>query len=218
VPENDIEKIFELLSIQSLEQVIEKLGSSNWSVIEIQELFSIAEQMGFLEYLIFDISIIRGLAYYTGVVFEAFDTSRKFRALFGGGRYNNLLSKLGGDILPCVGLGFGDVVISELLNDIGKTPGQSSDIDYAVAYMDKSSRQLALNIVNQLRTNDFKCDLSLKPEKPKAFFKKANRISALKAILIGSEEAQTGKFKVKDMVKGTSSEFSIDEFKSTFIS
>ena len=105
VPQTDIEKIFKLMSIQSLEQVIGQLGNDSPAIIEIKELFAIAESMGFADYLVFDISIIRGLAYYTGIVFEAFDVNKKFRALFGGGRYNNLLSKLGGKQCHALDLG-----------------------------------------------------------------------------------------------------------------
>jgi len=211
VPQTDIDKIFKLISIQSLEQVIEQLGNDNWSVIEIKELFAIAKSMGFADYLFFDISIIRGLAYYTGIVFEAFDVNKNSRAIFGGGRYNNLLNKLGGDVMPCVGLGFGDVVISELLEELNKTPGKDSDIDYTVGFMDMDSRNFALKIAAKLRLKDFKCDLSLKPEKPKAYFKKANRINASNAIYIGSNEAKSGKFNIKDMRKGDSKEYTLEE-------
>ena len=211
VPQADIDRIFKLMSIQSLEQVVEELGPDNWSVNEIKELFAIAENMGFADYLVFDISIIRGLAYYTGIVFEAFDVNRKLRAVFGGGRYNNLLSKLGGDVMPCVGLGFGDVVISELLEELNKTPGKESDIDYSVGFMDSDSQKFALQIASKLRENNYNCDLSLKPEKPKAYFKKANRINASNAIYIGSNEAKSGTFSIKDMQRGESKEYTLDK-------
>ena len=210
VPEVDITKIFDLMSIQSLDQVIDQLGADNWSVIEIKELFGIAKDMGFDDYLIFDISIIRGLAYYTGIVFEAFDINKKFRAIFGGGRYNNLLSKLGGDVMPCVGLGFGDVVISELLDDLDKTPGKESEIEYSIGFMDTDSQKLALKITSKLRERNENCDMSLKPEKPKSFFKKANRINASKAIYIGSNEVESGLFSIKDMQKGESIDFTLE--------
>ncbi|MCP4179567.1 MAG: histidine--tRNA ligase [bacterium] len=209
VPQEDINKIFDLMSIQSIEQVINKLGNDNWSVIEIKKLFSIAKDMGFEDYLVFDISIIRGLAYYTGIVFEAFDVNKKFRAIFGGGRYNNLLSKLGGNVMPCVGLGFGDVVISELLDELNKTPGKESDIEYSIGFMDTDSQKLALKITAKLREKKHNCDMSLKPEKPKTFFKKANRINASKSIYIGSDEIASGAFKVKDMLKGESLEYTL---------
>jgi histidyl-tRNA synthetase len=211
VPQEDIDKIFKLMSIQSLEQIAKQLGNDSPSIMEINKLFDIAENMGFADYLVFDISIIRGLAYYTGIVFEAFDVNRKFRALFGGGRYNNLLSKLGGETMPCVGLGFGDVVISELLDDLKKTPGKEPDIDYSVGFMDSDSRNFALKIISKLRQKGFNCDLSLKPEKPKGYFKKANRLNVSNAIFIGSNETKTGTFNIKNMQKCESIECTLDK-------
>ena len=82
---------------------------------ELVELFRLAEIAGFADCLEFDISVIRGLSYYTGVVFECFDTKGEFRAIFGGGRYDNLLTTIGGEPTSAVGLGFGDVVVTELL-------------------------------------------------------------------------------------------------------
>ncbi len=210
VPQEDIDKVFELMNIQSLEQITEQLGAGNSSIAEIKELFTIAEQMGFADYLVFDISIIRGLAYYTGIVFEAFDVNRKLRAVFGGGRYNNLLSKLGGEVMSCVGLGFGDVVIAELLADLNKTPGKDSEIEYSIGFMSSDCRKMALRVVSKLRAKGSNCDISLKPEKPKAFFKKANRTKAANAIYIGPEEAETGKFNIKDMLTGNSQESTLE--------
>ena len=82
---------------------------------ELVELFRLAEIAGFADCLEFDISVIRGLSYYTGVVFECFDAKGEFRAIFGGGRYDNLLTTIGGEPATAVGLGFGDVVVTELL-------------------------------------------------------------------------------------------------------
>lgn len=211
VPQSDIDKIFKLISIKSLEQVEEQLGNDNWAVLEVKELFYLAKDMGFDDFLDFDISVIRGLAYYTGIVFEAYDINKKFRAIFGGGRYNNLLSKLGGELTPCVGFGFGDVVIAELLDDLGKTPGQETNVDYSIGFMDLKSREFALKVVTKLRNNSHKCDVSLKPEKPKNYFKKANRIETSNAIYIGQNEAETGKFQVKNMKTGETKEFTLDK-------
>ena len=208
--EKDIVKIFEILSITSLDQVIKQLGENNWAVKEIQELFAISEIMDFRDFLKFDISIIRGLDYYTGIVFEAFDVNKKLRALFGGGRYNSLLSKLGGEIMPSVGLGFGDVVILELLNDLNKAPQSSPSVDYSVGFMDMDSRNFAISIASSLRAEKFSCDLSLKPEKAKQYFKKANRIGALNAILIGQNEASSGTYKIKNMKTGEVEEKTLD--------
>lgn len=86
------------------------------SIDELKSLFTMAESYGYADYLIFDASVVRGLAYYTGVVFECFDRSGELRAICGGGRYDRLLTLYGSPTeIPCVGFGFGDCVIMELL-------------------------------------------------------------------------------------------------------
>ena len=88
---------------------------------------------GWSEFLDFDLTIVRGIAYYTGTVFELFDAKRELRAICGGGRYDNLLSSLGGVDLPAVGFGMGDVVLGELLKDRGLAPASPAPIDVLVA-------------------------------------------------------------------------------------
>ena len=89
--------------------------------------------MGFGEYLDLDLGIVRGLAYYTGTVFELFDAKGELRAICGGGRYDNLLQSLGGVDLPALGFGMGDVVLGELLRDRGLAPAAASSIDVFLA-------------------------------------------------------------------------------------
>lgn len=85
------------LSDEEIHKVFNILSITDYSCCsELVELFHYAKLMGFDDFLQFDISVIRGLNYYTGIVFEAFDVNREFRALFGGGRYDNLLSSIGG--------------------------------------------------------------------------------------------------------------------------
>ncbi|MEO7360288.1 MAG: ATP phosphoribosyltransferase regulatory subunit [Gemmatimonadaceae bacterium] len=86
------------------------------------EYLAFADAHGVREWIQFDLTIVRGLAYYTGIVFELFDAVGEFRAICGGGRYNNLLASLGGVDLPALGFGFGDVVLGELLRERGKLP------------------------------------------------------------------------------------------------
>jgi histidyl-tRNA synthetase len=87
------------------------------------EFLAHAEALGIAEWIRFDLTIVRGLAYYTGIVFELFDTAGEFRAICGGGRYDNLLASLGGVDLPALGFGMGDVVLGELLRSRGLLKG-----------------------------------------------------------------------------------------------
>lgn len=200
----DIERVFEILSLRTLEQVVEKIGDgAGQAAGDLHQLFALAAEMGFADYLTFDLAVIRGLGYYTGIVFEAFDTAGKLRAIFGGGRYDSLLSSLGGEKMPSVGLGFGDVVVMELLNELGKAPETRRTVEYAVGYMDEPSRALALKIASRIRGKaGVSCDLALRVEKPKKFFDRANKIGAGRAIYIGPDEAASGAFKIKPMGGG----------------
>lgn len=82
---------------------------------QLRQLFDYAKSYGYEDWLLLDASVVRGLAYYTGIVFEAFDKAGELRAICGGGRYDKLLETFGGEALPAVGFGFGDAVIMELL-------------------------------------------------------------------------------------------------------
>ena len=200
----NIARVFELLGLHTLKQVAEKVGEGSKALGELRELFALANELGIKDFLTFDLAVIRGLGYYTGIVFEAFDTKGKFRAIFGGGRYDSLLSSLGGQTMPCVGLGFGDVVVMELLNDLGKAPKTQRAVDFAVGYMDgEATRALAIALAAKLRKELGRtCDLALHPEKPKKFFDRANKAGAARAILIGENEAKTGQFTIKPMAGG----------------
>merc|ERR1712226_1712455 len=92
------------------------------AIRQLTKLFDLCEAYGIQDWILFDASVVRGLAYYTGVVFEAFDRRGELRAIAGGGRYDKLLETFGGDPTPAVGFGFGDAVIVELLNDRGLLP------------------------------------------------------------------------------------------------
>ena len=89
--------------------------------------------MGLGEFVDLDLSIVRGLAYYTGTVFELFDARGELRAICGGGRYDKLLQSLGGVDLPALGFGMGDVVLGELLRDRGLAPAAAASIDVFLA-------------------------------------------------------------------------------------
>src|SRR6266542_5740856 len=107
--------------------------------------------LGFGEWVQLDLSIVRGLAYYTGIVFELFDTAGELRAICGGGRYDTLLARLGGPDLPAVGFGMGDVVLGELLRSRGLMHGDRNRLDFWVAADDDSLETEVLSVVTRLR-------------------------------------------------------------------
>lgn len=113
------------------------------------------------EWVRFDMSIVRGLAYYTGIVFELFDTTGEFRAVCGGGRYDNLLGALGGVDLPALGFGMGDVVLTELLRSQGKLPDSTEELDYWIVGEDISPT-MVMKGAAMLRAQGYSVEYSLR--------------------------------------------------------
>jgi len=166
---------------------------------ELTELFRLAEIAGFAECLTFDISVIRGLSYYTGIVFECFDTAGEFRAIFGGGRYDNLLTTIGGDPTSAVGLGFGDVVVTELLKSRLGEGAVKDRKGYAVGFMFPEQRDAAVKLSSKLRQEGLSVNLSLRNQKPKKFFAHADAAGAAFAVFVGPDDVEKGEVKVKDL-------------------
>ena len=198
----DVEKTFRLLSVGSLDEAAAFL-EDDAPPARIRELFRLMEVYGLDRYLAFDLSIIRGLDYYTGIVFEAFDRQRRFRALFGGGRYDNLLSALGGRKIPSVGLGFGDVVVFELLDHLGKKLEAASGPDVYAGYLTEEERDIVMAAVARFRRDGHAVDLALAPQKARKFFAAAARAGARYALFAGPSEREKGVVAVKDLEKGT---------------
>jgi len=166
---------------------------------ELEELFALAETAGFADSLVFDISVIRGLSYYTGVVFECFDTAGEFRAIFGGGRYDNLLTTIGGEPTSAVGLGFGDVVVTELLKSRLGESAAAAKRGISVGFMFPSEREAAVRLAARLRREGERVDLALKPQKPKKFFSHADQSGAEKAVFLGPDDVAKGVARLKNM-------------------
>jgi histidyl-tRNA synthetase len=127
-----------------------------------------------------DYSIIRGLAYYTGVVFEAFAKGATMRAIAGGGRYDNLIKLIsGGKVdLPALGFGMGDVVLADLLQEKKLIPSLRTKIDAFVIIEDESLRDDSLGLVQQLRDGGLITEFSLNPAKSDKQFKRALELNA----------------------------------------
>ena len=166
---------------------------------ELAELFRLAEVAGFADVLQFDISVIRGLSYYTGIVFECFDAKGEFRAIFGGGRYDNLLTTIGGEPATAVGLGFGDVVVTELLKARLGEGAAAARKGVAVGFMFPEQRDAALALAAKLRASGEAANLALHPQKPKKFFARADQSGAAKAVFLGPDDVARGAARMKDL-------------------
>jgi len=130
---------------------------------ELSRYLDHLEALGVREWVDMDLSIVRGLAYYTGIVFELFDARNEFRAICGGGRYDTLLESLSGTDLPALGFGMGDVVLGELLKAGGKSE-QSIVLDYWVAFEDQSQLAEAMRVATLLRRQSSSVEYALRPQ------------------------------------------------------
>ena len=206
-----ITKIQTVLGIKDMNNLKSSLDKSSSALSELNTLFELIEAYGLSEWVQFDASVVRGLAYYTGSVFEAHDREGKFRAICGGGRYDNLLSTLGGKDLPATGFGFGDMVIMELLAEKGLIPELISGVDDIVLPLNQDLRDIAVRVAASLRLSDRTVDLVLEDKKIKWAFKHAERVGAKRLVLLAPDEWSRKMIKVKDLETGEEKEVSLKD-------
>jgi histidine--tRNA ligase len=181
-----------------------------------RELVGILDSLGVGAYISPDLSIVRGLAYYTGFVFEAFQTVGTGRALAGGGRYDNLVKKLGYQDMPAVGFGMGDVTVSDLLELVGKSSSLPDAPDAYFVIGSEDVRRKSLEIVSTLRRAGIKVDYPLKASSFGKQFKQADAVGASKALVFGVDEAAAGVVKIKNLKSGEESAVPIDDILKMF--
>lgn len=170
---------------------------------DMKRFFAAVEAYGLAEYVQYAPHIIRGLLYYTGTVFEAWDTSGEFRAIFGGGRYDNLIGDVGGQDVSAVGFAAGDTVIALLLNKLGYLPefGQTP-ADIYITLFDDDVRSATLQLAKELRDAGIKVTSHLKADKLGKQFKHADRIGARIALVLGPDELAQNTIAVKNLSTG----------------
>lgn len=169
------------------------------------------EALGLRDYVQFDPSLVRGLAYYTGTVFELWDRKGEFRAICGGGRYDQLLAAVGGPDLPALGFGMGDVVLGELLRVRGLVPPLPSAIEDYIICVEPEQRALVLRLTQGLRDRGRRVAYDFASRSVGRQFKAANQAGAERAIVIGPDEAATGTALVRTMASGEEASLSIEE-------
>jgi histidyl-tRNA synthetase len=206
LPQASIDATFKILGLTTLESLIEALDERTPALEHFLSFFDLMKLYGAGDSVKFDISVIRGLGYYTGIVFEGFDTGRSLRAIFGGGRYDNLLGDLGGKPMTAVGLGFGDVVIAELLEEKAKLPHPSARKDLAISYMEEAQRDTAIRVAKAMRDEGSNVDIALHPEKPKHFFARTGKAGFRRGIYIGPDDMAKGTIRLKNLEDRTEQE------------
>jgi len=206
LPSETATKIVACLSCESVDDLASLCGEGvdSSGVDELKRLFELADAYGFGDWLVFDASVVRGLAYYTGVVFEGFDRAGELRAICGGGRYDKLLSLYGAvSEVPACGFGFGDCVVVELLKDKGILPDLPKSVDFVVAAFNENMQGAAMRATRLMREGGANVDLLLEPKKKVAnTFDYANRVGARFIAFVAPSEWERGEVRIKDLRLG----------------
>ncbi len=211
-----VRKILDFMVVDSLDQMDEAINAGENvrdPVVDLKVLFSYLDVMGIREYCKFDPSIVRGLAYYTGVVFEIYDKASELRAIGGGGRYDDLLKQFGGPAITGTGMGMGDCVLEILLEEKGLLDKQlpKRQLDYFIACADKEFFQNTIEITAKLRRAERSASFSYKSSKLGKQLKQASAQNAKKCIIIG-DEFKNNELVVKDMATGEQRLVNVDKF------
>jgi histidyl-tRNA synthetase len=161
------------------------------------------EAMGLAEFVDIDLTIVRGLAYYTGTVFELFDAKKSLRAICGGGRYDDLLQSVGGVDLPALGFGMGDVVLAELLKEHGLVKDYRFPIDVFVAAVTEDDFSHVRTLTHRLRDAGLRVEYAFGEPGLTKQLQLANARNARFAIVIGPDDRARGEVAIKDLASKT---------------
>jgi histidyl-tRNA synthetase len=204
-------KVLEFLQIKSLpalEAVLAPIGGEKLAARlgDWRKLLGGLAAMGLERFVEVDLGVVRGLAYYTGFVFEAFDRKGELRALAGGGRYDDLVQKLGGPALPAVGFAIGDMTFALLLEQRGLMPTFVQAPDVYCVIGGEAERRAAFADIQALRAMGYRVDYPLKEVAFGKQFKTASDSGAKLALIYGAEELAKGIVKIRDLGDRTESE------------
>ncbi|RKY07645.1 MAG: histidine--tRNA ligase [Planctomycetota bacterium] len=211
-------RVIELMSVEAIDaigDIVALDAAAKAAVDELRELFETLELMGIVDFVKFDIGIVRGLAYYTGVVYEIYDRRSSLRAICGGGRYNNLLKDFGGPSVPATGFGMGDAVLEILLRQKGLLTDEmlsTRNIEYFIAIAGDEFKPRAVQLTTQLRLKGLAADFSYKSTSLKKQLKAAQTANAKYTIILGSELTENNQLVVKDMATGNQEEITVEAF------
>ncbi len=215
--------IAEILSFMELDVVYKIAGITrstpalDKAIEELERLLYLLKKMGISDFCVFDPAIVRGLAYYTGIVFEIFDAGSELRAIGGGGRYDNLLADLGGPKVTATGFGMGDCVLEILLEEKGlPTQEEPEEIDYFIAYTDKTLLAKAVEITAVLRSAGKSAEFSYKGGGLGKQLKQASALNSSECIILGAEYSDRKKLVIKNMKTGEQREEDSASFLTQF--
>jgi histidyl-tRNA synthetase len=186
-------------------EVVEEIG-------RMREYLGYLDALGVGDWVDFDLSIVRGLAYYTGKVFELFDAKGEFRAICGGGRYDDLLSTIGGVDLPALGFGMGDVVLTELLRARDLLPAAELGTEYWVAADDESLLPDVMTVAGRLRAKSRSVEYALKSQTLARQLKTASTAGVKNVVLLRRDDYANGNVTLKTLADGSERRVALDAF------
>ncbi len=209
------DKVLAFLQVKSLAAIEETLAPHGSAALaarlaDWRRLLGGLAAMGLAEFVQVDLGVVRGLAYYTGFVFEAFDRKGELRAIAGGGRYDDLVGKLGGPDLPAVGFAIGDMTFALLLEARGLTPALVQAADVYCVIGGEAERSAAFGDIHALRAAGFAVEYPFKELGFGKQFKAAAESGARLALIYGGDELAKGVVKIRDLSTRTEREVPAD--------
>ncbi|HET7321379.1 MAG TPA: histidine--tRNA ligase [Longimicrobiaceae bacterium] len=209
-----VEEVLAIFEHRDFEAVRDAYGATEGvgeEIARMREFFEHLDAMGLRSFVRFDLSVVRGLAYYTGIVFELFDARGELRAIAGGGRYDNLLQVIAGTELPALGFGMGDVVLRELLADRGLLPDEGERLDYYLVAVTPDERDPMLALAHRLRDAGHAVEYGLRQQGVGKQLKNAAALGARHAVIVGPDEVAAGEVVLRTMESGEERRVAMDE-------
>ena len=209
-----VERVFALFDYSDFDALADAYASAAGVAEEVERLrryFTLLDESGLAPFVTFDPRIVRGLAYYTGIVFEIFDRGGELRAVCGGGRYDDLLGALGGEPMPAVGFGMGDVVLGELLAARGLAVPHRPGVDWFLVSVTDAEHAVARRVAAALRARGESVLYPLKHAGVGKQFKEADARGARRVVVLGPDEVAQGVAVVKELASGEEKRVSLAE-------
>ena len=198
----------QIKSLAALEALLAPIGGEKLAarLVEWRKLLGGLKAMGLERFIEVDLGVVRGLAYYTGFVFEAFDRKGELRALAGGGRYDDLVQKLGGPAFPAVGFAIGDMTFALLLEQRGLTPTMVQAPDVYCVIGGEAERRAAFGAIQPIRASGYRVDYPMRDVAFGKQLKAASDSGAKLALIFGADELAKGVVKIRNLGDRTESE------------
>ena len=206
IPVENVDSFLEILNMKGdFEKVLNQFEESD-RTRKLLQLSDLLKTYG--KKVMWDFSVVRGLAYYTGIVFEAHDFRGELRAILGGGRYDNVVELFGGPRTPAVGFGMGDAVLELLMKRENVWPKEKIYVDFFIAVLPEHRKE-AIEIATKLRKRGYSVDMDIMDRSLAKQMKYANRINAKNVLIVG-DEINNGYVVLRDMESGEQRKIKVD--------